>query len=95
LQDAIIKVSVTANGKTAEAKYETVTVHKIELSTSSTYVDNKTVVFNIDGLKTTGSMFLEYFDVPLGADPSLAAKQQTPLTGTSSTELVLNSTGAH
>ena len=96
LQGAVIKATVTANDKTDTAQFTgTVTVHKIELSTTSTYVDNKTVVFNIDGLKTTGGMFLEYFDVPLGADPTTASKQTTPLTGTSSTELVLQTTGAH
>ena len=98
LQGAVIKATVTANGETSTAQFAekgTVTVHKIELSTTSTYVDNKTVVFNISGLKTTGGMFLEYFDVPLGADPTIATKQQTTLTGTSSTDLVLERTGAH
>jgi hypothetical protein len=74
LQGATIKASVTANGITAEDVFKSVTVHKIELSTTSTYVDNKTVVFNISGLKTTGGMFLEYFDVPLGTDPTIATK---------------------
>lgn len=96
LQGAKIKASVTANGITAEEIFAgAVTVHKIELSTTSTYVDNKTVVFNISGLSTTSGMSLEYFDVSLGDDPSLAKKQTTALTGTSSTELKLPSTGAH
>ena len=98
LQGAVLKATVTANGETSTAQFAvngTVTVHKIDLSTASTYVDNKTVVFNISGLKTTGGMVLEYFDVPLGSDPTKATRQTTALTGTSSTELVLQTTGAH
>lgn len=96
LQGAKIKASVTSHGEYGEDNYDgNVTVHKIELSTASTYVDNKTVVFNISGLKSTGGMHLEYFDVPLGGDPESATKQTTHLTGTSSTELVLERTGAH
>lgn len=98
LQGAVIKATVTANGETSTAQFAekgTVTVHKIELSTTSTYVDNKTVVFNISGLKTTGGMFLEYFDVRLGHNPQEATKKQTSLTGTSSTDLILEETGAH
>ena len=96
LQGVKVKASVTtANASDEVAFAGIVTVHKIELSTSSTYVDNKTVVFNIEGLKTVGNMSLEYFDVPLGEDPSKASKQTAVLTGTSSTELVLDSTGAH
>lgn len=98
LQGAVIKATVTANGETATAQFAEkgiVTVHKIELSTSSTYVNNKTVVFNIEGLKTKDNMFLEYFDVPLGSDPTTATNYYEPLTGTSSTELVLEKTGAH
>lgn len=96
LQDATIKVRIEANGRQGEDTYKgTVTVHKIELSTSSTYVDNKTVVFNINNLSTTNNMSLEYFDVPLGEDPTKASKKTTPLTGTSSTDLVLETTGAH
>lgn len=96
LQGAKIKASVTTSNDFGEAIFAgAVTVHKIELSTSSTYVDNKTVVFNISGLKTTGGMFLEYFDVPLGIDPTTVSKQTATLTGTSSTDLELTSTGAH
>lgn len=96
LQGAEIKATITANNKTDTAKFAgSVTVHKIELSTSSTHVDNKTIVFNISGLNTTSGMLLKYFDVPLGEDPSSATLQTTPLTGTSSTSLTLNSTGAH
>lgn len=90
-----IVATVTTAHATGSDSIQNVTVHKIELSTSSTYVDNKTVVFNISGLKTTGGMFLEYFDVPLGTDPTIATKQTTALTGTSSTELVLERTGSH
>ena len=96
LQGATIKATVTANGKTDTQAYPgIVTIHKIELSTASTYVDNKTVVFNINGLKSTSGMFLEYYDVLLGADPALVSKQKVDLTGTSSTELELETTGAH
>ena len=96
LQGVKIKATVQANGKTGEFVYPgTITVHKIELSTGSTYVDNKTVVFDITGLSSTGNMNLEYFDVPLGTNPADASKQITPLTGTSSTDLVLATTGAH
>lgn len=96
MQGVTVKATVTANGTTGYEEYPgIVTVHKIELSTNSTYVDNKTVVFNIAGLKTIGNMQLEYFDVLLGSDPATARKQTVPLTGSSSTDLVLPSTGAH
>lgn len=38
---------------------------------------------------------MEYFDVSLGSDPASSKKQTVSLTGTSSTELILSSTGAH
>ena len=98
LQGAVIKAVVTTDKSADSAQFAetgTVTVHKIELSTASTHVDNKTVVFNIEGLRTTSGMSLEYYDVALGANPELASKQRTALTGTSSTELVLETTGVH
>lgn len=97
LQGVKIRLLVTANGESDDVAYKgSITVHKIELSTSSTYVDNKTVVFNITGLSAIGSMYLEYFDVPLGTeDVSSITKQTASLTGTSSTELTLATTGAH
>lgn len=97
LQNAKIKALVTtAHGSSDDTFGGSVTVHKIELSTASTHVDNQTVVFNIKGLKTTGGMFLEYFDVPLGSDPTkVESSLFTDLTGTSSTELKLGTTGAH
>ena len=96
LQGATIKATVTANGKTDTQAYPgIVTIHKIELSTSSTYVDNKTVVFNITGLSSSAGMSLEYYDLKLGSDPKSVTKQTTPLTGTGTTDLVLDSVGAH
>jgi hypothetical protein len=96
MQGVKVKATVTANGTSGYEVYAgNVTVHKIELSTGSTYVDNKTVVFNIEGLRSIGNMQLEYFDVVLGSDPSQAKKQTAALTGSSSTDLVLPSTGAH
>ena len=96
MQGVKVKATVTANGTSGYEVYAgNVTVHKIELSTGSTYVDNKTVVFNIEGLRSIGNMQLEYFDVILGSDPSQAKKQTAALTGSSSTDLVLPSTGAH
>ena len=96
LQGKSISATVTAHGETDTQTYPgTVTIHKIELSTSSTYVDNKTVVFNITGLSSSAGMSLEYYDVKLGSDPKSATKQTTPLTGTGTTDLVLDSVGAH
>lgn len=77
LQGAVLKATVTANDITSTARFAengVVTVHKIELSTASTYVDNKTVVFNIAGLSSTAGMYLEYYDVKLGSDPKSATK---------------------
>lgn len=96
LQEASVKATVTAHGEIGTSTYAgSITVHKIELSTSSTHVDNKTVVFNISGLNTIGDMYLEYYLVKLGDDPSTAIKQPATLTGTSSTELTLPTTGAY
>ena len=98
LQGAVLKVIVTANGETSTARFAengVVTVHKIELSTASTYVDNKTVVFNIAGLSSSAGMQLEYYDVKLGSDPKSAVRHTTPLTGTGTTDLVLDSVGSH
>ena len=99
-----LKASVTANNEYSEAIYgassentsgNTITVHKIELSTSSTYVDNKTVVFNIAGLETSSNMQLQYYAVKLGDDPTKASRLWKNLDSTSSVELELNSTGAY
>ena len=95
VQGRNIVATVTTANATGYDSIPNVTVHKIELSTSSTYVDNNTVVFNIDGLRSSGNMFLEYFDVLLGANPGDAQSKTTQLTGTSSTELTLAETGAH
>jgi hypothetical protein len=47
LNNVTLKVTVTENNKTGTSTFSGITVHKIDLSTNSTYVDNKTVVFNI------------------------------------------------
>lgn len=95
LNNVTLKVTVTENNKTGTSTFSGITVHKIDLSTNSTYVDNKTVVFNIQGLNSTSQMQLEYYDVRLGNDYRSVKKQTTSLTGTSSTDLLLPDTGAH
>ncbi len=74
-RNAKVKASVTANSITSEVGFGetadnpngyTVTVHKIELSTSSTHVADKKVVFDIKGLNSANNMRLYYYDVPLG-----------------------------
>ena len=74
-RNAKVKASVTANGITSEmgfgetidnTKGYTVTVHKIELSTSSTHVADQKVVFDIKNLNSTNNMRLYYYAVPLG-----------------------------
>ena len=67
IHGAKIKAVVTANNKTSTSEYPgTITVHKIELNTSSTHVSDKKVVFDIIGLNNSNNMNLEYYDVPLG-----------------------------
>ena len=96
MSGATLRATVTVNNITSESDFQGITIHKIELNTDSTTVDNKTVVFNISGLKSTSNMLLEYFDVPFGTqDISKISKQTASLTGISSTELVLDSVGAH
>jgi hypothetical protein len=57
LQGAKIKATVSANGVTDTEEFAgAVTVHKIDLSISKYSFDGKTVVFNIDGLKSIGNM---------------------------------------
>ena len=96
LQGAVIKATITTDKSSDTTQFVgPVTVHKIELSTASTHVDNRTVVFNINGLSTTSGMSLEYYDVALGVNPESVTKLRIPLTGTSSTDLVLENTGVH
>jgi hypothetical protein len=67
MQGAEIVAEATANEKTSEFSYPgKITIHKIEISTSSTHVADKKVVFDIVGLSSTNNMSLEYYDVPLG-----------------------------
>ena len=68
-QGATLKATVTANSKTSTVDFPgKITIHKIELSTSSTHVANSTVIFDIKGLSSAANMNLEYYDVPLGTD---------------------------
>ena len=68
-QGATLKATVTANNKTSTIEFPgKITIHKIELSTSSTHVADKTVVFDIKGLNSAANMNLEYYDVPLGTN---------------------------
>jgi hypothetical protein len=67
MQGAKITVSVSANGAFDEVTYNnSITVHKIEISTSSTHVADQKVVFDIVGLDSATGMSLYYYDVPLG-----------------------------
>ena len=69
MQGAKITVSVSANGASDEATYNnSITVHKIELSTSSTHVADQKVVFDIKNLDSIDGMSLYYYDVPLGTE---------------------------
>ena len=69
IQGATLKATVTANNVTSTVSFAgTITVHKIEISTSSTHVADKKVVFDITGLSSASNMKLEYYDVPLGTD---------------------------
>lgn len=91
MQGATLKATVTANDKTSTVEFAgKITVHKIELSTSSTHVANKTVVFNIKGLNSTTNMNLEYYDVPLGTtDLNSIEIARVPVTSTTRAELEL------
>ena len=96
MQGAVLKATVTANGKTSTVSYDgTITIHKIEISTSSTHVADRTVVFNIQGLRSTTDMELEYYDVPLGTDSLESIKSKSiPITSNTHAELTL-SIGGH
>ena len=96
LKGKTIRATVTTTKASAYDLFENVTIHKITLSTSATYVDNKTITFDIDGLSTTGNMKLEYYDVLLGSDPKSAAiYDKVDLTSATSTELSLQNIGSH
>jgi hypothetical protein len=97
LQGVKIKATVVKNGETGESEFKgEVTVHKIELSTKSTYVDNNTVVFNINGLPAIGDLFMEYYAIKLGTTPSSdMLRDRADLTGNTSTELKLLESGAY
>lgn len=96
LQGAKIKATVTANGKTGESIYAgSVTVHKIEISTSSTHVADQKVVFDIVGLSSPTGMSLYYYDVPLGTT-DLSSIEPSSINLTSSTRVeVPLSVGGH
>ena len=91
MQGATLKATVTANNKTSTVEFVgKITVHKIELSTSSTHVANKKVVFNIKGLSSTTNMNLEYYDVPLGTtDLNSIEIARVPVTSNTRAELEL------
>ena len=91
MQGATLKATVTANNKTSTVEFVgKITVHKIELSTSSTHVANKKVVFNIKGLNSTTNMNLEYYDVPLGTtDLNSIEIARVPVTSNTRAELEL------
>lgn len=96
LKGATIRAVVTTAETSAYDTFENVTIHKITLSTSATYVGNKTVTFNIDGLSTTTNMRLEYYAVPLGADPNLYKQPETPtLDSSQSAKLTLENPGSY
>lgn len=96
LKGKTIRATVTTAKASAYDSFENVTIHKITLSTSATYVDNKTITFDIDGLSTTGDMKLEYYDVLLGSDPESDANHGLEnLTSATSTELILENIGSH
>ena len=95
-QGATLKATVTANSKTSTVEFPgKITIHKIELSTSSTHVADKTVVFDIKGLNSATNMNLEYYDVPLGTDNLNSIElKRTPVTSNTRAELPL-SIGGH
>ena len=67
--NATLCATVTANNKTSTVEFPgRITIHKIELSTSSTHVADKTVVFDIKGLDSASNMNLYYYDVKLGTE---------------------------
>lgn len=90
-QGATLKATVTANSKTSTVEFPgKITVHKIELSTSSTHVADKTVVFDIKGLNSATNMNLEYYDVPLGTDNLNSIElKRIPVTSNTRAELPL------
>ena len=95
-QGATLKATVTANSKTSTVEFPgKITIHKIEISTSSTHVADKTVVFDIKGLNSAANMNLEYYDVPLGTDNLNSIElKRTPVTSNTRAELPL-SIGGH
>lgn len=95
-QGVTLKATVTANNKTSTIEFPgKITIHKIELSTSSTHVADKTVVFDIKGLNSAANMNLEYYDVPLGTDNlNLIELKHEPVTSNTRAELSL-SVGGH
>jgi hypothetical protein len=67
-----------------------ITVHKIEISTSSTHVADQKVVFDITGLSSYTGMSLYYYDVPLGTtDLSTIELRSIPLTSSTRAEVTL------
>ena len=96
LKGRTIRATVTTAKASAYATFKNVTIHKITLSTSATYVDNKTITFDIDGLTTTGNMKLEYYDVLLGSDPASYKSPDTlDLDSSDYVELSLEKIGSH
>ena len=96
LSNATIRVTVTTDKATAFSVFDKVTIHKIVLSTAATYVDNKTITFDIEGLNTIGDMELEYYDVELGKKPSdIKSSSTDKLTSNTYTELKLQNAGSH
>ena len=95
-QGAILKATITANDKTSTVEFPgKITIHKIELSTSSTHVADKTVVFDIKGLNSATNMNLEYYDVPLGTDNLNSIElKRTPVVSNTRAELPL-AVGGH
>lgn len=96
IQGARIVATVTANDQTSTVAYAgAITVHKIELSTSSTHVADKKVVFDIVGLNSASNMKLEYYDVKLGTtNLNSIDLKSVPITSNTRAELEL-SIGGH
>ena len=90
-QGATLKATVTANNKTSTVEFPgKITIHKIDLSTSSTHVADKTVVFDIKGLNSAANMNLEYYDVPLETDNLNSIElQRVQVTSNTRAELTL------
>lgn len=96
LKGVTIRVTVTTAKASAYATFQNVTIHKITLSTSATYVDNKTITFDIDGLSNAGNMKLEYYDVLLGSDPAAYKRPDIlDLISSDYVELGLSQIGSH